>query len=164
MTANDVVRLMVDNLEARLDPRLLAGFQASGLTPFQAVTLASIVEREAALPSERPLIASVFLNRLALEIPLQADPTVQFALGRQPDGGWWKASLTEVDLSISSRYNTYVYSGLPPGPIANPGLDSLRSVADPAETPYLFFRTDCEGSGGHVFATTFEEHLQNECR
>jgi len=123
--------------------------------------LASIIEREAVQASERPLIASVFLNRLALGIPLQADPTVQYPLGR-PDA-WWKAPLSIEDLQVDSPYNTYLHQGLPPGPIASPGLASLESVAAPVETSYLFFRAACDGSGRHLFATTFEEHLANAC-
>jgi UPF0755 protein len=127
------------------------------------VTLASIVEREAAVAEEMPQIASVFLNRLALGMKLDADPTVQFALGRQPDGGWWKAGLTFADLEIDSPFNTYRFAGLPPGPIANPGLASLEAVAQPTETVYLFFRAACDGSGRHLFAVTFEEHQANAC-
>jgi UPF0755 protein len=162
MAAGEVLDMMLANLEARLSEDLITGFSAQGLNPFEAFTLASIVEREAALPAERPLIASVFLNRLRLGIPLQADPTVQYAVGRQPNG-WWKAPLTADDLRVDSRYNTYIYSGLPPGPIANPGLASLESVAFPAETAYLFFRATCDGSGRHLFATTLEEHVANAC-
>jgi UPF0755 protein len=161
-SADEVAAEMVGTLERRLSPDLLAGFTEQGLTPFEAVTLASIVEREAAVPSERPLIASVFLNRLRLEIPLQADPTVQFAVGRT-EGGWWKAPLTAEDLRFDSPYNTYVVGGLPPGPIASPGLASLEAVAAPADTAFLFFRAACDGSGRHVFATTFEEHAANAC-
>ncbi len=163
MTADEVLAMMVQNFEDRVDPDLMAGFQDRGLTPYEAVTLASIVERESARPEERPLIASVFFNRLALGIPLQADPTVQYVLGRQADGSWWKAPLTEADLATDSLYNTYIHTGLPPGPIANPGLASLASVADPAETVFLFFRAACDGSGRHLFAVTLEEHVQNAC-
>jgi UPF0755 protein len=162
MTAGEVVEMMVTDFEGRLSDDLLSGFAAQGLTPFEAVVLASIVEREAILASERPLIASVFLNRLALGIPLQADPTVQYPLGRPPDG-WWKAPLSAEDLQVDSPYNTYLQDGLPPGPIASPGLASLESVAAPAGTAYLFFRATCDGSGRHLFATTFEEHLANAC-
>jgi len=163
MTAGEVVAMMMENFEDRVGSDLIAAFEAKGLTPYEAVTLASVVERESALPEERPLIASVFFNRLALGIPLQADPTVQYALGRQADGAWWKAPLTEGDLGIESPYNTYLYAGLPPGPIGNPGLISLESVASPTDTAFLFFRAACDGSGRHVFATTFEEHVQNAC-
>jgi UPF0755 protein len=162
MSAEEVAALMAEDLESRLSDDLLDGFVTQGLTPFEAVALASIVEREAIIPDERPLIASVFLNRLALGIPLQADPTVQFAVGRSADG-WWKAPLSAADLQIDSPYNTYMHDGLPPGPIASPGLASLESVAAPADTAYLFFRAACDGSGRHQFATTFEEHVANAC-
>lgn len=162
MTASEVAQRMVADFETRLSDELLADLDEQGLTPFEAVVLASIVEREAIVASERPLIASVFLNRLALGIPLQADPTVQYALGRQAEG-WWKAPLSSEDLQVDSAYNTYLHGGFPPGPIASPGLASLESVARPADTGYLFFRAACDGSGRHLFATTFEEHLQNAC-
>jgi UPF0755 protein len=112
---------------------------------------------------ERPLIAGVFLNRLVLGMKLETDPTVQYAAGQQPDGTWWKKSLTYDDLAYPSPYNTYQVNGLPPGPIANPGMDSLRAVATPEETPFIFFRARCDGSGRHLFAVTYEEHLQNAC-
>jgi UPF0755 protein len=137
--------------------------QANGLTLHEAVTLASIVEREAVQPDERPLIAGVFLNRLRLGMPLGADPTVQYALADDPQSverfGFWKQGLTLEDLEVESPYNTYVNGGLPPGPIANPGLDSLEAVAYPAETSYLYFVAREDGS--HVFAETLEEHLRN---
>ena len=161
--AQDIVFMMLGNFEKRLDPEIHQGFTNQGLTIFEGVILASIVEREAVLPSERTRIAAVFHNRLNLGMPLEADPTVQFALGTQADGNWWKTALTYDDLEIDSPYNTYRYAGLPIGPIANPGLDSLRAVAFPDQTTELYFRTLCDGSGGHAFAVTFEEHLLNAC-
>ena len=158
-----VVQLMLDTFQRRVDGELREGFSKQGLSLLEAVTLASIVEREAILPEERPLIASVFLNRLAQRMKLQADPTVQYALGFQPDGGWWKSPLAIDDLAVTSPYNTYLVGGLPPGPIANPGLDSLQAVADPAVTTYYYFRAACDGSGAHLFAATFEEHSRNAC-
>ncbi len=163
MDAVDVVDLMLETLEQRVTPDLRAGFADQGLTTFQAFVLASVVERESAIPDERPVIASVFLNRLAAGIPLQADPTVQYALGLQPDGSWWKSALRAEDLLLESPYNTYRVPGLPAGPIASPGLDSLSAVAGPAQTGYLFFRAACDQSGRHAFASTFEEHLLNAC-
>ncbi len=161
--AEQIVRALLDAFERRVGPDLRQGFALHGLDLYQAVTLASIVEREAAVAEERPIIASVFLNRLAAGMTLDADPTVQYALGLQPDGSWWKSPLTSTDLQIDSPFNTYRYPGLPPTPIANPGLASLEAVAFPAETPYFYFRALCDGSGRHAFATTFEEHLQNAC-
>lgn len=161
--AQDFVFTMLANFEKRLDPKIHQGFTNQGLTIFEGVMLASIVEREAVLPEERTRIAAVFHNRLKLGMPLEADPTVQFALGVQADGNWWKLALTYDDLEIDSPYNTYRYAGLPVGPIANPGLDSLRAVAFPDQTNELYFRTLCDGSTGHAFAVTFEEHLNNAC-
>jgi len=159
----ELVVAMLVNFAGRVEPGLRSRFADHGLTLYQAVTLASIVEREAVLPAERPLIAGVFLNRLQLDMPLEADPTVQYALGRQPEGDWWKRSLSALDLDIDSPFNTYRNPGLPPAPIANPGLSSLRAVAEPADTELLYFRAACDGSGAHLFAATFEEHLQNAC-
>jgi len=162
-SAQDFTLMLLANFENRLDPEIRQGFANQNLTVFEGVTLASIVEREAVLPEERARIAAVFHNRIKLGIPLEADPTVQFAHGVQPDGNWWKRALTYDDLEIDSPYNTYRYAGLPLGPIANPGLDSLRAVAFPDQTNELYFRTLCDGSGGHAFAVTFEEHLNNAC-
>ena len=159
----ELVATMLETFDRRVTPELRDGFRAQGLTLHQSVTLASIVEREAVITDERPLIASVFLNRLAQGIKLDADPTVQYALGRQPDGSWWKTGLTLDDLLVDSPYNTYVGPGLPPAPISNPGLESLRAVAFPASSPFLFFRAACDGSGRHTFAETFDQHQQNAC-
>jgi UPF0755 protein len=120
-----------------------------------------MVEREAVINEEKPLIASVFLNRLALDMKLDSDPTVQYAIGYDPV--WWPNPLSLADLEVDSPFNTYKYAGLPPAPIANPGLSALRAVAFPADTPYFYFRARCDGSGYHDFAETFEEHLSNGC-
>ncbi len=114
------------------------------------ITLASIIEKEAKLSEERPLVASVFYNRLRLKMPLQSCATVQFALGS------WKTRLTLDDLETDSPYNTYLTPGLPPGPIASPGLSSVRAALLPATSDYLFFAADQKG--GHVFSRTFKEH------
>ncbi|MGF6231316.1 UPF0755 protein [Inquilinus ginsengisoli] len=126
-------------------------------SPQDAVTLASIVEKETGVPKERPVVASVFLNRLQAGMPLQSDPTVIYALteGKKPLG----RPLTRADWKLDSPYNTYVVAGLPPGPIANPGRDALAAVLKPAVTDYYYFVAD--GSGGHVFARTLEEHNRN---
>lgn len=159
----DFVVTMLNNFEASIDEEMRAGFRAQGLNIHQAVTLASIIEREAVVNDELPLMASVFLNRLALGMKLDADPTIQYALGLQADGSWWKSPLSLTDLSFDSPYNTYLYPGLPPGPICNPGIEALQAVAEPAVTNYLYFRALCDESGRHAFATTFEEHQSNAC-
>jgi len=162
-TADDMIRRMLENFGRKVTPEKVAAARARGLSLHQVVTLASIVEREAAIPEERPLIASVYLNRLAAGMKLDADPTVQYALGYQPDQKtWWKSPLTADDLQVDSPYNTYRYPGLPPGPIANPGLGAIEAVLNPAETDYLYFMADCiRKDGRHWFARTLEEHLQN---
>ena len=133
---------------------------AQGLTLYQVVTLASIVEREAVHDDERPVIASVFLNRLNLGMKLDADPTTQYAIAT-PDN-WWPP-LNFDPRTVDDPYNTYVYSGLPPGPIASPGLNSIRAVIYPAASGYFYFRAKCDGSQYHNFSVTYEEHLGYGC-
>jgi UPF0755 protein len=164
-SAEKIVDDFVRNFALHLTPDLKNGFQQQGLTVYQAVTLAAIVEREAVHDEEKPLIASVYLNRLKIGMKLDADPTVQYALGYDyVTGTWWKNPLSLEDLQFNSSYNTYVNVGLPPAPIANPSLEALRAVAFPAETTYYFFRAKCDNSGYHIFAETFEEHLGNACQ
>lgn len=132
--------------------------QSPRLDLFRTVTLASIVELEAQSPPERPLIAGVFYNRLRLRMPLGSDPTVEYALG------WKQGSkgLTFKDVKVDSPYNTYRNAGLPPGPIANPGLASLKATLNPQETPLLYFVA--RGDGTHHFSRTYEEHLAAQRR
>lgn len=161
--AADFVELMLDNFGRRFTPEMRARAAEQGLTLHQVLTLASIVEREAVVPQERPIIAAVYLNRLAIDKPLEACPTVQYALAKD-DGnvarfGYWKQELTNDDLDVSSPYNTYRRSGLPPGPIASPGLASIEAVLLPSDVDYLYFVA--RGDGSHAFAITFEEHQRN---
>ncbi len=161
-TPEQIVERMVANFEERFDPARRTQAQAAGMTIHQVVTLASIVERETVVEEERPIIASVYLNRLAKGMYLQADPTVQYALGYQPHTGqWWLTPLPmEALTGTESIYNTYLHPGLPPGPICNPGLASIDAVLNPAPTDYLFFYS--KGDGTHAFASTYEEHLRNQ--
>ena len=126
-------------------------------TPEQAVTLASIVEKETAVPEERPVIASVFMNRLKKGMRLQSDPTIIY--GIVGGKGRLDRSLTRADIETTTPYNTYRIKGLPPGPIANPGRAALEAVLNPQPTDYLYFVAD--GSGGHAFAVTLDEHNRN---
>lgn len=161
---DDLLVMILENFTIQVDYALMDGFSRQGLSLDEAVNLASIVEKEAIVEEEKPLVASVFFNRLALGMRLETDPTVQYALGfHEETQTWWKSPLSISDLSIVSPYNTYLNFGLPPGPISNPDLGSLRAVAFPAETPYYYFRAACDGSGRHNFAITFEEHLSNSC-
>lgn len=144
---------------ARDEPRVPVAATSSKplrLTLRELVTLASIVEKEAQLDEERPLIASVYVNRLLAGMGLYADPTVIYALKRR---GEWDGNLRRDDLDLDSPYNTYRYGGLPPGPIASPGLGSLRAAADPAPSELLYFVSRNDGS--HVFAKTLGEHNRN---
>ena len=161
---NELVTFLTNSFIAQINEKMLNDFQNQGLNLYQAVTMASIIQREAVLDEEMPLIASVFLNRLAGGMKLESDPTVQYAIGFDPqDETWWKNPLTLDDLTFESPFNTYLYSNLPPGPISVPSMDALLAVASPAETTYLYFRATCDNSGRHLFARTFEEHLQNAC-
>lgn len=164
ISLEDFLGTLLMNFHANIDANLIAGFKDQGLNRHQAVILASIVQREAVVEDEMPLIASVFLNRLSSGMKLDSDPTVQYAIGFISDQkSWWKNPLLLSDLEIKSPYNTYQYPDLPPGPISNPGLNALLAVAFPARTPYYYFRMACDGSGRHSFATTFAEHLANGC-
>lgn len=166
-TAPALVDLMLARFDAMVTPAMRQAYGALGLSLRDAVILASIIQREAVLDEEKPLMAAVFLNRLAAGMPLQADPTVQYALGYQEaTSSWWKVPLSAEDLAVVSPYNTYMTAGLPPGPISNPGLASLAAVADPADVDYLFFVVDCAAAtpGAHAFGITYDEHLANVAR
>lgn len=157
--------ILIGEFESQLSLDLLDGYQRQGLNVHQAVTLASIVERESIVAEEMPLIASVFLNRLTIGMPLEADSTVQYAVGfNQDQNTWWTNPLSMNNLQYDSPYNTYIYAGLPPGPIANPGSRAMRAVAFPAQSPYYYFRATCDDSGRHTFSETFEEHLNKACQ
>ena len=150
MTAEEILTRMVQRLRAKLTPELQAHTRARGLTVHELLTLASIIEREAVAREEMKLISAVFWNRLKLDMPLQADPTVQYALGKA------RQSLTRADLQTDHPFNTYRRSGLPPGPIASPGLLAIRAALEPAPVKYLYFVAVDERH--HHFSTTVEEH------
>jgi UPF0755 protein len=163
-TSDQLIDALVRNFALHMTSDLQDGFSRQGLTVYQAVTLASIVERETMHPDEAPAIASVYLNRLKIGMKLDADPTVQYALGyNSGQQTWWTNPLSADDLKFASPYNTYLNQGLPPEPISNPGLNALQAVASPADTSYYYFSARCDGSGYHNFAQTFQEHLQNLC-
>ncbi|GAB4222565.1 MAG: endolytic transglycosylase MltG [Acidobacteriota bacterium] len=149
----DIARTMVAQFRARFAEPEAARIAASGLTLRQIVTLASLVEKETAVPDERARIAGVFLERLARGMRLQCDPTVIYALKR---AGRWDGNIRKADLSWDHPYNTYVRSGLPPGPIASPGLEALRAVLAPERDGSLYFVAT--GDGRHRFSRTFREH------
>jgi UPF0755 protein len=162
ITAAGLVDILVNEFLDQTGSQLRIDANADGLSLRDAVIIASIVEREAVWEDEHPLIASVYRNRLDIDMNLDADPTVQY--GIQGERGRWWPQITQADYrNVDSPYNTYIYAGLPPGPIANPSLSAIRAAVYPAESAYFYFRARCDGSNYHAFATTFEEHLANGC-
>ena len=151
-TAREAVRMMVDEFEKAWKPEWTEQARAMKLTRHDIVTLASIVEREVRRDEERPVVAAVYLNRLKIGMPLMADPTITYALGKKPGRVLLK------DLRVKSPYNTYLRAGLPPGPIASPGTASMRASLHPAKVPYKFFVAAPDGH--HEFRRTYAEHLE----
>jgi len=153
-TAEELVKMMRENFENRIKRNEL---ELKGISFDEAVIIASIVEREVKYAEDRPIVAGILIKRYLNGWPLQADATIQYALGYQPDQKtWWKKDLTEEDLKIDSPYNTYKNPGLPPTPICNPGLDSLQAVFKPRETDYWYYVSDSEGR--MHFSVTNDEH------
>ena len=164
--ATALVNRLLETFDQRVTGQMRRDAQAQGMSLHELVTLASIVEREALLDEERPVVANVYLNRLAGQLPeadgyLRADPTFQYARGYDAKTGrWWAGFQVEDVESIDSPYNSFLYPGLPPGPICSPSIASLKAVVYPAETEYLYFYA--KGDGSHAFAQTFEDHLANQ--
>lgn len=148
--ARDAVQELVRHFEQVWQPQWNDRLRELGMSRNDVVTLASIVEKEARLAEERPVISAVYHNRLRVGMPLQADPTVQYALGEHHNRVLYR------DLEVESPYNTYRHTGLPPGPIASPGKASIEAALYPATVPYLYFVADSDGH--HEFRTTFKEH------
>jgi UPF0755 protein len=156
VSAGQLASKMVGEFQKALTPEIRQQASARGLSVRELVTLASLVEKETGTGDERPIVAAVYLNRLRIGMRLQCDPTVLYALEL---AGNFSGNIRRDDLMIDSPYNTYRYSGLPPGPIASPGRASLQAVAAPASVPYLYFVSRNDGS--HVFAETLAEHNRN---
>lgn len=154
-SAPELVAMMVARFRAVWN-QVLDGRDRGNLSVREVVVLASLVEKETAAAAERPLVAAVYRNRLQRKMGLQADPTVVYALSK---AGRYNGNIRKVDLDINSPYNTYRYSGLPPGPIAAPGQAALEAALAPADVPYLFFVSRNDGT--HAFAETLREHNAN---
>ena len=150
LSPEEILGRMVQRLRGKLTPEVTARARERGLDVHQLLTLASIIEREAVDPDEQRLISAVFSNRLRRGMPLQADPTVQYAVAKE------RRALTRADLATDHPYNTYTRRGLPPGPIASPGLDAIHAALDPAPVNYLYFVARDERR--HTFSTTVDEH------
>jgi UPF0755 protein len=151
-TAREAVRMMVERFEHEWKPEWTDQARTMKLTRHDIITLASIVEREVRRDEERPVVAAVYLNRLKIGMPLMADPTITYALGKKP------GRVLLRDLRVKSPYNTYLRAGLPPGPIASPGAASIRASLFPAKVPYRFFVAAPDGH--HEFRRTYAEHLE----
>ena len=155
---NTIVSIMKDNFEKKY--LSIPGINRANLSKDQIVIIASLIEREAKLPKDRPLVASVILNRLNIGMALQIDATIQYALGFQEgEKSWWKKGLTKQDLKVDSLYNTYENPGLPPAPISNPGIDVLSAVVNPSNTDYLYYTSDSLGQ--NHYAKTLDQHNAN---
>lgn len=164
-TAEELIHQMLARFGQAFSPQLREEARRNtGLTLHQTVILASIVEREAQRKEERPRIAAVFTNRLRVNECLCADATIQYWIGRSPD--WWPRLRDQVrNIAPESPYNTYTNHGLPPGPIASPGLSALQAAARPEQTDYMYYvRDDIKNDGSHQFARTLDEHQRNIAR
>jgi UPF0755 protein len=150
MTAEEMLGKMVQRMRTKLTPEVRGRARDMGLSTHQLLTLASIIEREAIVKDEQRVVAAVFWNRLKIGMPLQADPTVQYAVAKE------RRALSRADLAVDHPYNTYVRSGLPPGPIASPGLGAIEAALDPAPVKYLYFVASDDQR--HHFSTTVQEH------
>lgn len=158
MPVDEFVDMLLTRFEQAITSEVVVAAAAQGRTVYQVLIIASIVEREAVLDDERPIIASVYWNRVNNGMRLDADPTVQYQLANnRADGIWWPA-ITQADYSTATGpYNTYLNVGLPPTPIVSPAYRSIIAAANPTPTNYLYFQVSCEGGGQHVFFSTFEE-------
>ncbi len=159
----DVIDYMLSTFDSRFTDEMRQQADAEGLTIHEVVTLASIVERESAVPEENATIAALYRNRLTTETQLlQADPTIQYVVGTE--GDWWPALNGDlIEQAAGHPYNTYNVRGLPPGPIANAGLRSLQAVLDPEDVDYLYMVTKNDGTDTHAFTNNLEEHEENIC-
>ncbi len=155
-TEEDILRMMLDRFREVFNDEMRQRAEELGMTVHEVVTLASIIEAEARVAAERPIISGVYHNRLRIGMKLDADPTVRYVL----DVGA-ERPLFRKDLEVDSPYNTYRNAGLPPGPINNPGLASIEAALYPADVDYLYFVSKGDGTGEHAFSETYAEHLQN---
>jgi UPF0755 protein len=153
-TAAQLCRMMTDEFRARWK-MLHSGANINATSVHDTITLASMVEREARRPEERPLVASVFCNRLKIGMKLDCDPTTVYAALLDSR---YRGAIYRSDLENNSSWNTYRHAGLPPGPIANPGLDAIRAALAPEDTHYLYFVAKADGSGGHTFSESLHDH------
>ncbi len=162
-TVEQILTILKNNFDKKVSADIISAAKNKGFSVDELLTLASLIERETQSYEDKKIVAGILLNRLEIGMPLQVDATVQYALGYdKKERSWWKKHLTEKDLKIDSDYNTYINIGLPPGPICNPGLDSILAVINATDTNYLYYISD-KNSKMH-YATTLEEHNRNISR
>jgi UPF0755 protein len=154
----DIIQMMLQNFDQKFEQSLRDRADQMGLTMNEVLIFASLVQREAQIGQEFPVIAGLYLNRFEIGMRMEADPTVQYVIGKQ--GDWWP-KVTEDDLFVESPYNTYQNDGLPPAPIANPGMTAILAVLQPAQTDYIFFVAHPSGDGSHLFAVDNASQDQN---
>lgn len=165
VSARDIIATALLNFDKQVTVQMRADVQAQGRTLYDAIRLASIVEREAAVEAERPTIAGVYFNRLTDGMALDADPTIQYALGNTRDPNTWWPQITQDDYQgVDSPFNLYRNLGLPPNPIDSPALASIRAAIYPEKHGFYFFRISCTQDGTHRFARTLAEQIANECK
>jgi peptidoglycan lytic transglycosylase G len=155
----DIIQQMLQNFDTKFEESLRERAGEMGLTVNEVLIFASLVEHEAVVARERPVIAGIYISRYENGIRLEADPTVQYIFGKK--GDWWPSPLTDVQLHEDNRYNTYQVDGLPPGPIANPGIQSILAVLEPIDTDYVYFVADPSEDGSHNFAVDKVSQDQN---
>ncbi len=153
-TIDDVIRKMLNNFDKKLTAQMRQDIKQQHKTIFEIITMASIIEREVKTDKDRPIVAGIFWRRLAMNMPLQADSTINYITRKKTP------AVSSADLKLDSPYNTYKHRGLPPGPISNPGIESIKAAIYPIDTDYLYFLTD--NSGNVHYARTFEEHVRNK--
>ncbi|GBF10084.1 endolytic transglycosylase MltG [Tepidibacillus infernus] len=157
-TEEEIIKVMLEQFKKEWKPEWTTTIKKRKMDMGQIITLASIIEREVVVDKERPIVAGVLYNRLNDHWNLQVDATIQYILGKQ------KERLTYNDLKIDNPYNTYIYPGLPPGPISNPGIKSIEAAVSPTNNPYYFYVTKKDNTGEHYFSKTFAEHQKNDAR
>ncbi|MBC7334098.1 MAG: endolytic transglycosylase MltG [Actinobacteria bacterium] len=154
-TAEDIIEMMLVQYQLETSNLDYTFAQENGFSPYEILIIASMIEREAYVPEERELISAVIYNRLKKDMPLGIDATIRYVLDK------WDEDLTVSDLNIDSPYNTRIYTGLPPTPICNPGLDSIRAALAPADVDYLYYVITDQEKHTHSFSSTYEEHQKN---
>jgi UPF0755 protein len=159
--AGDIIQTMLMNFDSKFTPEMRKRADEMGLSTYQVLIFSSLVEREAKVGRERPIIADVYLNRYEQGWNLEADPTVRYGIGKDKSGDWWAAPSKDDLQDEGNPYNTYKHGGLPPGPICNPGLASIQAVLTPGGTNYLFFVATGDQAGDHLFAVDKASQDQN---